>query len=148
MARELKASRWPCAGRKVLHLSALHPSCTTELSDGNLIPHKVVPQFGIAFSWFISTISLGLIRGWNIYSHWDYKPTYNWGGTTLQILLELFQMWQLCQDLDQGVSALINLLNSFDQHHLDALQVRAILATMSKTHCLLSTSFKQRNQLI
>ena len=31
----------------------------------------------------ISTISLGLIRGLYRTSYWDYKPTYNWGGTTL-----------------------------------------------------------------
>ena len=40
----------------------------------------------LAFSWFISTISLGLMNGGYIYSYWDYKPTYNWGGTTLHYL--------------------------------------------------------------
>ena len=32
----------------------------------------------------ISTITFGLIRGLYRTSYWDYKPTYNWGGTTLQ----------------------------------------------------------------
>ena len=46
------------------------------------LPTRWCPS-SLAFSWFISTISLGVIRGLYRTSYWDYKPTYNWGGTTL-----------------------------------------------------------------
>ena len=48
----------------------------------HVLPTRWCPR-SLAFSWFISTLSLGLIRGLYRTSYWDYKPTYNWGGTTL-----------------------------------------------------------------
>ena len=41
----------------------------------------------LAFSWFISTITR--VYGGYIYSYWDYKPTYNWEGTTLWVCLKI-----------------------------------------------------------
>ena len=44
-------------------------------------PRAVVPQIvsvQLAYKYYFT-----MVYGGYIYSYWDYKPTYNWGGTTL-----------------------------------------------------------------
>ena len=45
--------------------------------EGLITIYKVVPQFVNAFSWFISTMSLGLMNGGYIYNWW-FGGFYQW----------------------------------------------------------------------
>ena len=73
----------------VLAVMVLSSTCITILTVYHYITILQGGAPGRKLSWFISTISLGLMNGGYIYSYWDYKPTNITGGAPPCIIFKM-----------------------------------------------------------